>query len=69
MAFTTADITALDRAIAASELKVVLEGREVVFDNFEGLKARREFIANQLVTAGSRTTGAFRFRFTTSRGD
>lgn len=69
MAFTTADITALDRAIAASELKVVLEGREVVFDNFEGLKARREFIANQLVTAASRPTGSFRYRFTTFRGD
>jgi hypothetical protein len=70
MAFTTADIAALDRAIAASELKVVLEGREVTFDNFEGLRARREFIAGQLVVgAGSRPTGTFRYRFTTSRGD
>jgi hypothetical protein len=69
MAFTTADITALDRAIAASELKVVLEGREVTFDNFEGLKARREFIASQLLTSGARPTGAFRYRFTTFRGD
>ncbi|HKW84877.1 MAG TPA: hypothetical protein VJN68_14090 [Burkholderiaceae bacterium] len=69
MAFTTADLDALDRAIAASELKVVLEGREVTFDTFEGLKARREFVAGQLVAAASRPTGAFRFRFTTSRGD
>jgi len=69
MAFTTADLDALDRAIAASELKVVLEGREVTFDSFDGLKARREFIAGQLVAAGSRPTGAFRYRFTTSRGD
>lgn len=69
MAFTTADITALDRAIAASELKVVLEGREVTFDSFEGLKARREFIASQLVNQASRPTGAFRYRFTTHRGD
>lgn len=69
MAFTTADLDALDRAIAASELKVVLEGREVTFDSFDGLKARREFIAGQLVAASSRPTGAFRYRFTTLRGD
>jgi len=69
MAFTTADLTALDRAIAASELEVELEGRRVRFDSFEGLRARRDFIAGQLVTAASRPTGAFRYRFTTSRGD
>lgn len=69
MAFTTDDIAALDRAIAASELKVVLEGREVTFDSFEGLKARREFIASQLLAAAARPTGAFRYRFTTLRGD
>jgi hypothetical protein len=69
MAFTTADLTALDQAIASAELKVVLEGREVTFDTFDGLKARRDFIAGQLVTAASRPTGAFRYRFTTSRGD
>ena len=68
MAFTTADLTAIDRAIAASELEVELEGRKVRFDNFEGLKARRDFIAGQIVAA-SRPTGAFRYRFTTSRGD
>lgn len=69
MAFTTADLTAIDRAIAASELEVELEGRKVRFDNFEGLKARRDFIAGQLVAAASRPTGSFRYRFTTSRGD
>lgn len=68
MAFTTADLTALDRAIAASELEVELEGRRVRFDSFDGLKARRDFIAAQLAEA-SRNTGAFRYRFTTSRGD
>lgn len=69
MAFTTADLTAIDRAIAASELEVELEGRRVRFDSFEGLRARRDFIAGQLVTAAQRPTGAFRYRFTTSRGD
>lgn len=69
MAFTSDDLAALDRAIAASELEVELEGRKVRFDNFEGLKARREFVATQLLAASSRPTGAFRYRFTTSRGD
>ena len=68
MAFTTADLTALDRAIAASELEVELEGRRVRFDNFEGLKARRDYIAG-LLAETARPTGSFRYRFTTSRGD
>jgi len=68
MAFTTADLVAIDQAIAASELEVQLEGRRVRFDTFEGLKARRDFIAAQLSEAG-RKTGAFRYRFTTSRGE
>jgi hypothetical protein len=69
MAFTQADLTAIDRAIAASELEVELEGRRVRFDSFEGLKARRDFIAGILAAGSTRPTGAFRYRFTTSRGD
>jgi hypothetical protein len=68
MSFTTADLTALDRAIAASELEVEVAGRRVKFDSFEGLKARRDFVAAQLAEA-ARPTGSFRYRFTTSRGD
>lgn len=68
MSFTTSDLAALDRAIAASELEVEINGRKVRFDNFEGLKARRDFIASQLAEA-TRATGSFRYRFTTSRGD
>lgn len=68
MAFSTTDLDNLDRAISASELEVEIDGRKVRFDNFEGLRARRAFIAAQLAEA-SRPTGAFRFRFTTSRGD
>lgn len=69
MAFTSADLAALDRAIAASELEVELEGRKVRFDSFEGLRARREYIASQLLAVAARPTGAFRYRFTGSRGD
>lgn len=68
MAFTQADLTALDRAIAASELEVEVAGRKVRFDNFEGLKARRDFVATQIAEV-ARPTGSFRYRFTTSRGD
>lgn len=70
MAFTQADLDALDQAIAASELEVEVAGRKVKFDNFEGLKARRDFIAGQVTaTTAARPTGSFRYRFTTSRGD
>lgn len=69
MAFTSADLAALDRAIASSELEVELEGRKVRFDNFDGLLKRRDFIAGQLLATSQRPTGAFRFRQTTSRGD
>lgn len=68
MAFTTTDLANLDRAIAASELEVEVGGRRVRFDNFDGLKARRDFVASQLAEA-ARPTGSFRYRFTTSRGD
>lgn len=68
MAFTQDDLTAIDRAIASSELEVELEGRRVKFDNFEGLRNRRAYIADQIAQA-ARPSGAFRYRFTTSRGD
>jgi hypothetical protein len=68
MSFTAADLVALDRAIAASELEVEVAGRRVKFDSFDGLKARRDFVASQLAEQ-ARPTGSFRYRFTTSRGD
>jgi hypothetical protein len=68
MSFTTTDLANLDRAIAASELEVEVNGRKVRFDSFDGLKARRDYVASQLAEV-SRPTGSFRYRFTTSRGD
>jgi hypothetical protein len=68
MAFTTTDLANLDRAIAASELEVEVAGRKVRFDNFAGLKARRDYVAQQLADQ-ARPTGSFRYRFTTSRGE
>jgi hypothetical protein len=68
MSFTTTDLANLDRAIATSELEVEVGGRRVRFDNFAGLKARRDYVAAQLAEQ-NRPTGSFRFRFTTSRGE
>jgi hypothetical protein len=67
--FTADDLAALDRAIASSELEVEMGGRRVRFDSFDGLRQRREYVASQLASTSSRATGAFRFRFTTGRGD
>jgi hypothetical protein len=68
MAFTTNDLAALDRAIANNQLEVEFNGRRVKFDNFDGLRQRRDYIAAQLAES-QRPTGSFRFRFSTSRGD
>jgi hypothetical protein len=43
-------------------------GRKVKFDSFDGLKKRRDYVADQLRADAAPRTG-FRFRFTTSRGD
>jgi hypothetical protein len=69
MAYTQADLDALDRAIATSELEVEVAGRRVKFDTFEGLKKRRDFVSDQLSAQVSRGRTAYQFRHTTSRGD
>ena len=48
MAFTTADLDAIDLAIASSELEVDFNGRKVKFDSFRQLRARRQFIKQQI---------------------
>jgi len=48
MAFTQADIDALDRAIASNELEVEIDGERVKFGNFTEARARRRFILEQL---------------------
>jgi hypothetical protein len=72
MALTQADLDALDRAIASSELEVEQDGKRVRYASFSDLKARREFVSGLLATSGSgapRATGSFQFDFTTRRGD
>lgn len=71
MALTQADLDALDRAIASSELEVEQDGKRVRFASFNDLKARRDYVSGLLATGGAggspRATGSFRFDFSTSR--
>jgi hypothetical protein len=69
MALTQADLDALDSAIAKSELEVEVAGRRVKFDSFDGLKKRRDFVADQLQAQADRARTSYQYRFTTARGD
>lgn len=69
MAFTQSDLDALDSAIAKSELEVEVAGRRVKFDSFDGLKKRRDYVADQLQAQTDRPRSSYQYRFTTSRGD
>jgi hypothetical protein len=69
MAFTQADLDVLDSAIAKSELEVEVAGRRVKFDSFDGLKKRRDYVADQLQAQTNRSRTSYQYRFTTSRGD
>lgn len=68
MALTQADLDALDRAIASSELEVEQDGKRVRFASFEDLRKRREFVSG-LLASGTRRTGTYYYQFTTARGD
>ena len=71
MPLTTADLESLDSAIATGELTVKVEGREVTYRSVSELLRAREHVRGQIAAAqpGAHTTGPFRFRFTTLRGD
>lgn len=73
MAYTTADLTALQAAIAASELEVEYDGSRVRFRSMKDLLDAAAYVETKLAsqTAGSSggRTGPWRFNMTTSRGD
>lgn len=68
MALTQNDLEALDRAIASSELEVEMDGRRVKYRTTSELIAARDHVASIVRPAAPRRS-AFRFTFTTSRGD
>jgi hypothetical protein len=73
MAFSQADLTNIDAAIATGELSVEVNGRKVVYRSMDDLlKARRTITAVLAETAASSAgvrRGAFKVNFTTHRGD
>lgn len=71
MAYTQADLDALNAAIAGQELEVEYQGRRVRFRSVAELRAAYQHVKSEMSLAtsvGSRT-GPYRFTFTTSRGD
>jgi RecB family exonuclease len=70
MAITTADLDALDKAIASGTLEVEFDGRRQRFQSTSELLKARDHVA-RVVNSQSLNRGprVFKFNFTTSRGD
>lgn len=72
MAFTTADLTAIDAAIASGELTVQQGDRQVTYRSISDLERARRIVKAELDaqanTSGVRR-GAYSVRFSTARGD
>lgn len=71
MAFTQADLDALNSAIVGQHLEVEYQGRRVRFRSVAELQAAYRHVKAELATSTSAAsrTGPYRFSFTTSRGD
>ena len=70
MAITSADLDALDRAIASSELEVDIDGRRVRYRSVQELIAARAHLAAVFATQQSgRRRSSYQFQMTTARGD
>lgn len=68
MAYTQADLDALDRAIARSQLEVQFGDRRVRYRSMDELLTARKHVASQIAAASGR--GSFRtMTFCTLRGD
>jgi hypothetical protein len=68
MAYTQADLDALDAAIASSQLEVQYGDRRVKFRSTAELLQARQHVAAQLAATGGRRSHS-RFTFATARGD
>lgn len=69
MAYTQADLDALDRAIAGSQLEVQYGDRRVRYRSMDELLSARQHVAQQLVAASNGRRSHRRFVFATMRGD
>lgn len=72
MSFTSADLAAVDAAIATGELTVEVNGRRVTYRSMDDLERARTLIKGDLAAqspnAGTRR-GSYRVTFATLRGD
>lgn len=57
MAFTTAQLSALEDAIATGSLEVTFDGKTIKYASFEDLKKRYEFVRDQLAASGQVESG------------
>lgn len=70
MVYTQADLDNLDKAIASGALSLELAGRKVTYRNVDELLKARGHVAGLIAQAAAPRRGsAFRFRFTTGRGE
>ncbi|MGQ5525541.1 phage head-tail joining protein [Chitinimonas sp. PSY-7] len=75
MALSLSDLDNLDAAIATGELSVVINGRSITYRSVSELLKARSHVANVLALAGTdgrgakRAGAAYRYTFTTGRGD
>lgn len=53
MAFTQAQLDAVETAIASGELKVMFDGREVIYRSIDDLLKARDVIKSSLQASGS----------------
>lgn len=70
MAYTTADLDALDKAIASGALSLELAGRKITYRSVDDLLKARDHVAGEIARATAPRRGSsYRFRFTTGRGE
>jgi hypothetical protein len=58
MAFTVAQLTALEEAIGAGELEVTYDGKTVKYASAEDLMKRYNFVKNALIASGLVSVGS-----------
>lgn len=60
MAYTTAQLQALEDAIATGELTVEYEGKRVTYRSIAELISARDFVRGELIAAGTITDSSIR---------
>jgi hypothetical protein len=70
MAYTTADLDRLDRAIASGALTVEIGGRKITYHDMDALLKARAHVASTMAAASGTRRGSFwKATFAGSRGE